>query len=77
MYDKRNQLLGEYRTGTNAYRQTFAYDDASNRTLKNVDAVRTTTWNYENQPTLYLLPTGSSVTMSYNGDNHRIQIQEP
>ena len=41
-YDAQNQLKGEHRTGTNAYRQTFTYDAASNRTLKNVDAVRTT-----------------------------------
>jgi len=41
-YDKQNQLLGEYRTGTNPYRQTFTYDPAGNRTLKNVDTVRTT-----------------------------------
>ncbi len=119
-YDKQNQLTGENRTGTNAYRQTFAYDQAGNRTLKNAgtgarttysyDAANqlrygqlgtarttfvydatgnqkieqpavgnrtTTTWNYENQPTQYLLPSGSRVTMAYNGDNRRIQTQEP
>ena len=117
-YDNQNQLLGEYRTGTNAYRQTFTYDAAGNRTLKNVDAVRTTyaydaanqlqygqavagrttfaydatgnqrieqpttgnrtttTWNFENQPTQYLLPAGSPVTMSYNGDNRRVISQQ-
>ena len=117
-YDKRNQLLGEYRTGTNPYRQTFTYDAAGNRTLKNIDTVRTTyaydvanqlkygqavagrtsfaydatgnqrieqpptgnrtttTWNYENQPTQYRLPTGSPVTMSYNGDNRRVVSQQ-
>ena len=32
-YDNQNQLTGENRTGTNAYRQTFAYDPAGNRTL--------------------------------------------
>lgn len=118
-YDKQNQLLGEYRTGTSPYRQTFTYDAAGNRTLKNVDTVRTTyaydaanqlrcgqtvagrttyvydatgnqrieqpptgnrtttTWNYENQPTLYLLPAGDRVTMAYNGDNRRVLVQEP
>ena len=119
-YDNQNQLTGENRTGTNAYRQTFTYDMAGNRTLKNAgtgarttysyDAANqlrygelgtarttyvydstgnqqieqpavgnrtTTTWNYENQPTLYQLPSGSRVTMSYNGDNRRVQIQEP
>jgi YD repeat-containing protein len=118
-YDKQNQLTGEYRTGTNAYRQTFTYDTGGNRTLKNIDVTRTTyaydsanqlkygqagtscttyvydangnqqieqsaignrtttTWNYENQPTLYRLPAGSRVTMIYNGDNRRVRIQEP
>ena len=38
---------------------------------------RTTTWNYENQPTLYRLPAGSRVTMINNGDNRRVRIQEP
>ena len=32
-YDKQNQLTGKNRTGTNAYRQTFTYDPAGNRTL--------------------------------------------
>jgi YD repeat-containing protein len=118
-YDKQNQLTGEYRTGTNAYRQTFTYDTGGNRTLKNIDATRTTyaydsanqlkygqagtsrttcvydangnqqieqpaignrrttTWNYENQPTLYRLPAGSRVTMIYNGDNRRAEQQKP
>jgi len=117
-YDKQNQLLGEHRTGTNAYRQTFTYDAGGNRTLKNADAVRTTysydaanqlkygqavagrttysydatgnqrieqpatgnrtttTWNFENQPTQYRLPTGSPVTMTYNGDNRRVTSQQ-
>jgi YD repeat-containing protein len=37
----------------------------------------TTTWNYENQPTLYRLPSGGRVTMAYNGDNRRVLKQEP
>jgi YD repeat-containing protein len=107
------------RTGTNSYRQTFVYDSASNRTLKNVDGTRTTysydaanqlkygqlpsgrttyvydangnqqieqppagartttTWNFENQPTLYRLSSGVRVTMAYNGDNRRVVKQEP
>ncbi len=28
----------------------------------------TTTWDYENQPTLYRLPDGSRATMTYNAD---------
>ena len=40
-YDKTYQLTGEHRTGANAYRHTFAYDPAGNRTLKNEDGQRT------------------------------------
>ncbi|MEI7701692.1 MAG: hypothetical protein WCK86_17980 [Planctomycetia bacterium] len=37
----------------------------------------TTTWNYENQPTVYRLPSGGRVTIQYNGDNRRTEQQEP
>jgi RHS repeat-associated protein len=117
LYDDQNQLTGENRTGANAYRNTFTFDAAGNRTLKNAGGTRTTysydmanqltyalaaagrttytfdaagnqraeltptgarittTWNYENQPTVYQLSTGSRVTMSYNADNRRTQKQ--
>ena len=119
LIDNQNQLTGENRTGTNAYRQTYTYDTAGNRTLKNIDGTRTTysydianqlkygqtgssrttficdpngnqqiefpaagnrtttTWKYEDQPTLYRLPSGGRVTMLYNGDNRRVEKQEP
>ena len=118
-YDNQNQLTGENRSGANAWRQTFMYDPASNRTLKSIDGTRTTyiydvanqlkygqvgssratyiydptgnqqieipavgnrtttTWNYENQPTLYQLASGGRVAMLYSGDNRRIEKQEP
>ncbi len=117
-YDKQNQLTGENRTGTNAYRQTYTYDTGGNRTLKNIGGTRTTysydaanqlkygqtatgrttyvydpngnqqieipavgnrtttTWNYENHPTQYLLPSGGRVTMQYNGDNRRVKLDD-
>jgi RHS repeat-associated protein len=37
-----NQLLGENRTGTNPYRQTYTYDATQNRTLNNNAGTRTT-----------------------------------
>jgi len=30
-------------------------------------------WDYENQPTLVELSTGSRVTMTYNADNCRVR----
>jgi YD repeat-containing protein len=41
-YDAQNQLLGEHRTGTNPYQQTYTYDPAGNWLLKNIDGARTT-----------------------------------
>ena len=37
----------------------------------------TTTWNFENQPTLYRLPSGGGVTLLFNTDNRRVEKQEP
>jgi len=37
-------------------------------------AITMSTWNYENQPTLYRLPSGGRMTMSYNGDNRRVEV---
>ena len=42
IYDNLYQLLGENLTGTNAYRQTYTFDPAGNRTLNNVSGTRTT-----------------------------------
>jgi RHS repeat-associated protein len=60
-----------------AGRTTYAFDAAGNQQveLTPVGARTTTTWNYENQPTVYHLSTGSRVTMSYNADNRRTQKQ--
>ena len=41
-YDKTYQLTSEYRTGSNAYRYTYTYDDAGNRLVKNLTGTRTT-----------------------------------
>ena len=117
-YDASNQLLGEFRAGTNAYRQTYTYDPVGNRTLKNIDGTRTTyaydaadqlryalatggrttfgfdaagnqrqeiapngdrtttTWSFENQPTVYIQPTSARATHVYNADNRRVQTDE-
>jgi YD repeat-containing protein len=31
-----------------------------------------TMWNFENQPTLFRIPDGSRVTMTYNANNRRV-----
>ena len=56
-----------------------SYDATSKHRLEQPLAgnCTTTTWNYENQPTQYQLPSGGRVTMLYNGDNRRVKKQEP
>ncbi|MEZ6063134.1 MAG: hypothetical protein R3C19_22545 [Planctomycetaceae bacterium] len=51
-------MLDEHRTGTNAYQQTFVFDPAGNRTLKNADGTRTT-FAYDNANQLKYAPGGS------------------
>jgi YD repeat-containing protein len=63
-YDAANQLKYGHPNGN----QQIEIPAAGNRT--------TTTWNYENQPTLYRLPSGGRVTMYYNGQNRRTETQE-
>jgi uncharacterized protein RhaS with RHS repeats len=60
-------------------RTTYVYDVNGNQQIEIPAAGNrtTTTWNYENQPTLYRLPSGVRVTMLYNVDNRRIETQEP
>ena len=75
-YDAANQLTyGQTATG----RTTYVYDTNRNQQIEIPAAGNrtTTTWNYENQPTLYRLPSGGRVTMLHNGDNRRIETQEP
>ncbi len=61
-----------------AGRTTFQYDLTGNQRIEQPPTGNrtTNTWNYENQPTQYLLPAGSPVTMAYNGDNRRISLQQ-
>ena len=55
-----------------------SYDATGNQKIEQpaVGNRTTTTWNYENQPTQYRLPTGSPVTMTYNSDNRRVTSQQ-
>lgn len=60
-----------------AGRTSYGYDLAGNQQLEQPPAGSrtTTTWDYENQPILYLLPDASRVTMSYNSDSRRVTKQ--
>jgi uncharacterized protein RhaS with RHS repeats len=48
---------------------TFTFDAAGNQQIEQATSGTTTNvWNYENQRTLVLLPSGQRATMVYNAD---------
>lgn len=59
-------------------RTIYVYDAMGNQQIEQsaVGSRTTTTWNYENQPSVYRLPAGGRVTMQYNGDNRRVRLDE-
>lgn len=71
-YDAGNQLIyGQAAAG----RTTYSFDAAGNqqRSIDPTGARTTTTWNFDNQPTLYRFPLGTRATYLYNADNRRVQ----
>ena len=74
VYDRTNQLLAERRWGTSSYINTFAYDPAGNRTLKNADGTRTTfTYDAANQLDTSIDPTGTTTyTFDPNGNQQLV-----
>ena len=71
VYDPANQI--KYSVVA-AGRMTYTFDANGNQqiVLEPSGSRTTTTWTFENQPTLYKKPDGSRVTMSYNADNRRV-----
>ena len=65
-YDAANQLhTAVDATGT----RTFTFDASGNQQIVDELSGRTTnTWDFENQNTLVVLPSGSRVTMTYTAD---------
>ncbi len=71
LYDVLDKLVGEHRTGTNPYRNTFTYDNRGNRTLKNLDGARTTaTYDDANQLT-WTQDAGGRTTYIYDGNGNQ------
>ena len=71
-YDAANQL--ETRVDSSGT-TTYTFDANGNQQLVEdpSNQITTTVWDYENQPTLYVLPGASRVTMAYNADNLRVR----
>jgi RHS repeat-associated protein len=72
-YDNTYQLTAEHRSGSNAYAQTFTYDAAGNRTLKNIDSARTTTvYDAANQLDYSVAAAGRTTYTFDNNGNQQI-----
>ena len=74
LYDNGNRLIGEHRTGTNPYRNTFSYDPAGNRLVKDLSGSRTT-YVYDNANQLPTAAAAAGVT-TYIFDANRHQLIE-
>jgi YD repeat-containing protein len=82
-YDLKYQLINEHRWSTvGGFNTTHVYDPMGTRLIKNEAGVLTTSgtttsvWNFENERTLVLLPSGQRATMAYNAD-FRCVYKEP
>jgi len=73
-YDVADQLVYSQAV---AGRTSYVYDNAGNQQIERppTGSRTTTVWDNENRPTLYRLPDTTLVTMSYNGNNHRVTKQ--
>ncbi len=70
-YDVANQLVTSVGPAGTV---TYTFDAAGNQQTDQAPEGSTTrTWNYENQNTGVVLPTGQRVTMSYSADFRRVR----
>jgi YD repeat-containing protein len=76
-YDDTYQLLSEQRSGANVYAQTYTYDPAGNRTVKNVDTARTTTtYDTANQIDHSINASGRT-TYTFDANGNQQIVEEP
>ncbi|MCA9056830.1 MAG: hypothetical protein KDA75_23565, partial [Planctomycetaceae bacterium] len=75
LYDDIYQLRGEHRTGSNAYRNTFTFDPAQNRLVKNEGgAVTTYSYDAANQLDVARTPTDRTTYLYDANGNQQIEI---
>ena len=76
-YDATNQLASEHRTGNQAHRTTFTYDDSGNRIKKERDAVLTR-FEYDagNQLTAQI-DAGGRTTYTFDANGNQEVVLEP
>ena len=76
-YDAAYQLTAEHRTGANAFRNTFVYDNRGNRTLKNLDGQRTTsTYDAANQ-LAWSQDASGRTTYTFDADGNQQVVLSP
>ena len=76
-YDAAYQLTAEHRTGTNAYRNTYVYDNRGNRILKNLDGQRTTsTYDAANQ-LAWSQDASGRTTYTFDADGNQQVVLSP
>ncbi|QDT31466.1 RHS repeat domain-containing protein [Thalassoglobus polymorphus] len=76
-YDAKNQITEDYRTGTVPYRNTFMYDPAGNRLLKNESGARTTySYDAANQLSNSVDANGTT-TYTFDADGNQQLVQAP
>ena len=68
--DRLRQRESDKYSNAAAGRTTYTFDANGNQQIvqEPSGARTTTTGNYENQPTLFIMPDGSRVTISYNAN---------
>jgi len=77
LYDAANQFVGEHRTGTNPYRNTFAYDSVQSRLVNDQNGSRTTsTYDVANQLVTSLDSTGTT-TYTFDADGNQQLVLKP
>ena len=76
-YDATNQLASEHRTGNQAHRTTFTYDDSGNRIKKERDAVLTRfEYDAANQLTTQI-DAGGRTTYTFDANGNQHVVEEP
>ena len=70
-------MTAEHRSGANAYAHTFTYDAAGNRTLKNVDAARTTTVYDAANQVEYSEAAAGRTTYTFDANGNQQVLLEP
>ena len=77
VYDKTYQLLGENRTGTSPYRNTFVFDSRGNRTLNNQGGARTTTSYDAANQIVYSQAAGGRTTYVFDANGNQQVVRNP